>query len=140
MIKEKSSFLFLTEFTLFCFFLNTLEFPLRINTSNLVIAADKISFEVATQGTICFENKKRDNSRSFKNFRTVSDLEIWCLCTVSFGQKVPKLNNRINRPVYCSRLYGNCAKKVYEKSGRGVKTLKFMNVLTILITNVLRTR
>ena len=28
---------------------------------------------------------------------------IWCLCTVTFGQKVPKLNSR---QVYCSRLYG----------------------------------
>ena len=30
--------------------------------------------------------------------------EIWCLCTVTFGQKVPKLNCR---PVYYSRLYSN---------------------------------
>ena len=33
--------------------------------------------------------------------------EIWCLCTVTFGQKVSKLNSR---PVYCSRLYG-----IYKK-------------------------
>ena len=29
--------------------------------------------------------------------------KITTLCTVTFGQKVPKLNSR---PVYCSRLYG----------------------------------
>ena len=28
----------------------------------------------------------------------------WCLCIVTFGQKVPKLNSR---PVYCLQLYGN---------------------------------
>ena len=28
---------------------------------------------------------------------------IWCLCTVTFDQKVPKLNSR---PVFCSHFYG----------------------------------
>ena len=44
----------------FVFFLKTLEFPLRINPSenHLVIAADKISFEVATQSTICLGIKR----------------------------------------------------------------------------------
>ena len=33
---------------------------------------------------------------------TVYEGEIWCLCTVTFGQKGSKLNSK---PVYCSRLY-----------------------------------
>ena len=43
-------------------------------------------------------------SSTLKDFQTVYEEEIWCLCTVTFGQKVPKLNSR---PVYCLRLYGN---------------------------------
>ena len=36
-------------------------------------------------------------------FRLFMKGEIWCLCTVTFWQKGPKLNSS---PVYCSRLYG----------------------------------
>ena len=39
-----------------------------------------------------------------KDFQTVYEGEIRCLCTVTFGPKGPELNSR---PVYCSRLYGN---------------------------------
>ena len=42
-------------------------------------------------------------SSTFSDFQKAYEREIWCLCTVTFGQKVPKLNSR---PVYCSRLYG----------------------------------
>ena len=37
----------------------------------------------------------------FKNFQTVCEGEIWCLCTMTFGQKSLKLNSR---PVYCHNL------------------------------------
>ena len=37
------------------------------------------------------------------DFQTVYEGEIWCLCTVTFGQKSSKLNSRT---VYCSQLYG----------------------------------
>jgi hypothetical protein len=35
-------------------------------------------------------------------FQNVYEGEIWCLCTVTFGPKSPKLNSR---SVYCLRLY-----------------------------------
>ena len=38
-----------------------------------------------------------------KDFQTVQEVEVWCLCTVTFCQLSSKL---ISRPVYCSRLYG----------------------------------
>ena len=41
-------------------------------------------------------------SSTSKHFQTVYEGEIWCLCTVTFDQKFPKLNSRL---VYCSRLY-----------------------------------
>ena len=41
----------------------------------------------------------------FKNFQTVCEGEIWCLCTMTFGQKSLKLNSR---QVYCLRLYSLC--------------------------------
>ena len=31
---------------------------------------------------------------TFKDFQTVCEGEIWCSCTVTFGQKSSKLNNR----------------------------------------------
>ena len=40
---------------------------------------------------------------TFSYFQTVYEGEIWCLCTVTFAPKDPKLNSR---PVYCLRLYG----------------------------------
>ena len=46
----------------------------------------------------------------FSDFQKAYEGEIWCLCTVTFGQKNSKLNGR---PVYCSWLYGSlksCAK------------------------------
>ena len=49
----------------------------------------------------------RLNSSTFKDFQTVYEGEIWCLCTVNFGPKSSKLNSR---PVYCSGLYGMCKK------------------------------
>ena len=42
-------------------------------------------------------------SRLVARFQKAYEGEIWCLCTLTFGQKVPKLNSR---PVYCSQLYG----------------------------------
>ena len=48
----------------------------------------------------------KSTSRLVKHPRTEG--EIWCLCTVTFGPKSLKLNNRL---VYCSRLYGNCDSK-----------------------------
>ena len=39
----------------------------------------------------------------FSDFQKAYEGKIWCLCTVTFGQKVPTLNSRL---VYCSRLYG----------------------------------
>ena len=41
-------------------------------------------------------------SRTFKDFQNVYEGKIWCLCTVTFDQKISKLNSR---SVYCSRLY-----------------------------------
>ena len=38
-----------------------------------------------------------------KDFQNVYEGEIWCLCTMTFGQKVPKLNSSL---VYHLRLYG----------------------------------
>jgi hypothetical protein len=43
----------------------------------------------------------------FKDFQMVYEEEIWCLCTVTFGQKNSKFNSR---PVYCSQLYGRYSK------------------------------
>ena len=40
-----------------------------------------------------------------KHFQTVYEGEIWCLCTVTFGQKSSKLNSR---PVYCSNFMVMC--------------------------------
>ena len=42
-------------------------------------------------------------SSTFKDFQTVCEGEIWCLCTVTFDQKNSKL---YGRAVYCSQLYG----------------------------------
>ena len=42
-------------------------------------------------------------SSTFKDFQTVYEVEIWCLCTVTFGQKSSKSNSR---PVYGLQLYG----------------------------------
>ena len=42
-------------------------------------------------------------SGTTQGFQTVHEGEIWCLCTVTFGSKGPKLNSRL---VYCSQLYG----------------------------------
>ena len=47
--------------------------------------------------------RKVASSSTFFDFQKAYEGEIWCLCTVTFDQKVPKLNSR---PVYCSRLYG----------------------------------
>ena len=44
-------------------------------------------------------------SSTFSDFQKAYEGDFWCWCTVTFGQKVPKLNSR---PVYCSRLYGIC--------------------------------
>ena len=41
-------------------------------------------------------------SSTFSDFQKAYEGEIWYLCTMTFGQKVPKLNCRL---VYCSRLY-----------------------------------
>ena len=38
---------------------------------------------------------------SAKEFQTVYKGEIWCLCTVTFGQNISKLNSR---PVYYSQI------------------------------------
>ena len=38
-----------------------------------------------------------------KHFQNIFEGEIWCLCTLTFGQTFPKLNSRL---VYCWRLYG----------------------------------
>ena len=43
------------------------------------------------------------NSSTFYDCQTVYEGEIWCLCTVTCGQKSSKLNSI---PVYCSQLYG----------------------------------
>ena len=40
----------------------------------------------------------------FLDFQYTYEREMWSLCTVTFGQKVLKLNSR---PVYCSRLCGS---------------------------------
>ena len=43
-------------------------------------------------------------SSTFSDFNKAYEGEIWCLCTVTFGQKVQKLNSR---PVYCLQIYVN---------------------------------
>ena len=42
-------------------------------------------------------------SRTPNDFQALYEGEIWCLCTLAFGQKGTKLNSRL---VYCSKLYG----------------------------------
>ena len=42
-------------------------------------------------------------SSTFQDFQTAYEGEIWCLRTMTYGQKSSKLNSR---PIYCSQLYG----------------------------------
>ena len=48
-------------------------------------------------------------SSTFKEFQTVCEGEIWCLCVVIFDQKNSKLNSG---PVYCFWLYGTLKDKI----------------------------
>ena len=51
-------------------------------------------------------------SSTFLDFQKAYEGEICCLCTGTFGQKVPKLNSSL---IYCSRLYGIFQLRVYSK-------------------------
>ena len=41
------------------------------------------------------------------------NIALYSVCTVTFGQKVPKLNSR---PVYCSQLYGSLNYMIKQSS------------------------
>ena len=77
----------------------------RVNTLSCTI----LSFIELKLDAFCLEYRKVVSSSLswsvayFQIFRRLMMGEIWCLCTVTFGQKVPKLNSRL---VYCSQLYG----------------------------------
>ena len=45
----------------------------------------------------------KSRESAYLSFQKAYKGEMWCLCTMIFGQKVSKLNSR---PVYCTRLYG----------------------------------
>ena len=54
--------------------------------------------------TCIYTYRKVVVSNIFSDFQKAYEAEISCLCTVTFGQKDPKLNSR---PVYCFRLCGS---------------------------------
>ena len=66
-------------------------------------------FHIVLVLTVTLEYHKVKSSRLsqlvayLRIFRLFMKGKIWCLCTVTFGQKISKLNRRL---IYCSRLYG----------------------------------
>ena len=63
----------------------------------------KATYKIKPIHTVKFQAVDCLGSSTFNDFQTVYKGEIWCLCTVTFGQKSSKLNSR---PIYCSRPYG----------------------------------